>query len=300
MPLSMNNAKAKKLDEFYTLMPDIEEELKHYHKFFFGKIVYCCCDNPKYSNFYKYFKARFMELGLKQLIASCNNYKDNLGVCVNYDGYKEELEMGVNGNIGSPWFCSMVSSSDIIVTNPPFSKSKILLNYLIDVNKKFIVVGNRNHLTSDKLFSLFMKGKFRLGFGFKNSTGYFFIPPSMYGHYSKDVTRTNIDTVRFRNVVWYTNIDVKVPAKNRIYTKSYEPSRYLKYDNYNAINIDKISDIPKDYLGEMGVPITILEGFDYDMFEILGIDRTINGNKSGRRFSVNGENKYVRIVIKRK
>lgn len=174
MPLSMNNAKAKKLDEFYTLMPDIEEELKHYHKFFLDKVVYCCCDNSKYSNFYKYFKDRFMELGMRLLIASCNNYKDNLGICVSFDGYKEESEIGINGNIGSSWFCSMVSYSDIIVTNPPFSKSKILLNYLIDENKKFIVVGNRNHLTSDHLFSLFMKGKFRLGFGFKNSTGYFF------------------------------------------------------------------------------------------------------------------------------
>lgn len=300
MPLSMNNAKAKKLDEFYTFMPDIEEELNHYQKFFFDKVVYCCCDNPIYSNFYKYFKIRFYEFGLRQLIASCNSSEEREGICSIYDGQNETLYSNINGDICSSWFCSMVAQCDIIVTNPPFSKSKMLLNYLINEDKKFIVVGNRNHLTSDLLFSFFMKGKIKLGYGFKNATGHFFIPKFMYGHYSKDVTRDDINVVRFRNVVWYTNFDIEVPPRKRLYTKQYDAMRYQKYDNYDAINVDKISDIPADYYGEMGVPITILDGFDYNEFEILGIDRTIRGNVSGKRFSINGKNKYVRIIVKRK
>lgn len=299
MPVSMNIAKANKFDDFYTLMPDIEKELSHYKRFFSDKIVYCCCDNPGYSNFYKYFKDNFRKLNLKLLIAS---YKIglNLGCCVKYNGIEEVTSSNMDGSIESPWFCSMVAKSDIVVTNPPFSKSKKLILYLVKHNKKFILVGNRNHITSDKMFSLFMENKIRLGYGFEGATGRFLIPQILYGHYSKDVNREAQNLVRFRNVVWYTNLDVVVPPKVRCYTKKYDSRYYPKYDNYDAINVDKISDIPYDYFGKIGVPITILEGFDYQEFDIIGIDRNVEGNTSRKRFSINGKDKYVRIIIKRK
>lgn len=296
----MNIAKANKLDEFYTLMTDIEEELEHYRKFFFKKVVYCCCDNPAYSNFYKYFKLNFSDLGLSLLISSFKVKGDDFGQCTKYDGKHEKTLGNIDSEIGSSWFCSMVSSCDIVVTNPPFSKSKELIKFLDCHGKKFILVGNRNHITSDSIFSLFMDKKLRLGYGFKNSTAYFLIPKSMQGHYSKDVMRRETDIVRFRNVVWYTNLDIVVPPKQYLLTKHYDPSLYPKYDNYNAINVDKIKDIPIDYYGEMGVPITFLEGFDNNKFEILGIDRTIKGNASGTRFKLHGKEKYVRLVVKRK
>lgn len=295
----MNFAKANKLDDFYTLMPDVEKELCHYKSFFLDKVIYCCCDNPNHSNFYKYFKNNFSNLKLKLLVAS---YKIGLdsGRCITFDGIKEEVSSCIDGSIGSPWFCSMVEKSDIIVTNPPFSKSKKLILYLVKHSKKFILVGNRNHITSDKMFSLFMEGKIRLGYGFEGATGRFLIPRILYGHYSKDVNREAENLVRFRNVVWYTNFDINVPAKVRSYTQKYDSRYYSMYDNYNAINVDKINDIPYDYFGEMGVPITILEGFDYRTFDIIGIDRKLEGNTTGKRFSVNGKDKYVRIIIKRK
>ncbi len=299
MPVSMNIAKANKLDDFYTLMPDIEKELCHYSSFFFDKVVYCCCDNPDYSNFYKYFKHNFEKLKLKLLVASCKIGLAS-GRCVKFNGVEELEYSDVDGSIGSNWFCSRVAKSDIIVTNPPFSKSKMLISYLIKHGKKFILVGNRNLITSDKMFSLFMEDKIRLGYGFEGATGRFYIPQILYGHYSKDVNRDAQNLVRFRNVVWFTNLDINVPPKVRSYTKKYDSLYYPIYDNYDAINVDKISDIPYDYFGEMGVPITILEGFDYHTFDIMGIDRNMEGNTTGKRFSVNGKDKYVRIIIKRK
>ncbi len=145
-----------------------------------------------------------------------------------------------------------------------------------------------------------MEGKLKFGFGFKGDTANFVIPPMLYGHYSKDVVRGDKNIVRFRNVCWVTNFEINVPAKELLLTKKYSKRKYPKYDQYDAINIDKLTDIPFDYYGVMGVPITILDRFDYDTFELLGLDRLMPMNSSKKRFTIKGKEKYARILIRRK
>lgn len=301
MPTSMNKAKATKMDEFYTLYADVEEELNHYKKFFLGKTIYCCCDNPKFSNFYKYFDANFKELGIKRLIASfqqsMNSSAKVVSKILNQPADVQEIK---DGKIESDSCKVLFERADIIVTNPPFSKAKYLVKYLIQTDKKFIIVGNRNLITSDSMFDLFLDKKIKFGFGFKSNTANFLIPNILVGHYSKDVVRNEENIVRFRNVAWFTNLDIEVQSKTLNLTCRYDPARYPKYDNYDAINVDKICDIPIDYYGKMGVPITILDKFDYKQFNLLGIDRTIHDNTSNKRFSIEGKDKYVRVVIERK
>lgn len=299
MSLSMTKAKAMKIDEFYTQFSDIEEELVHYKKFFFKKKVYCCCDNPEFSNFVKFFLTHFYDYGLRKLFVSCSSIHETTAMWVEYSSPESCVRHTFigNGSITSAECNKIFKETDIVVTNPPFSKAKFLIKYLIHENKSFIIVGNRNIITSDTMFEFFMKKEIRFGFGFKSNTANFIIPEELYGHYSKDVVRKEKNIVRFRNVTWFTNLPIYVPPLKRIYTKKYDPQKYKKYDQFDAINIDKISEIPIDYTGKMGVPITILDKFDYGQFQLLGIDRTIQGNNTKTRFSVNGKRKYVRVII---
>ena len=144
-----------------------------------------------------------------------------------------------------------------------------------------------------------MNHTIKFGHGFNGNTGHFMIPPTLYGHYSNDVVRKEENIVRFRNVSWITNLDIEVPNKKISLTKKYSSRRYKKYDQYDAINVDKISDIPYDYFGVMGVPITILDKFDYTQFELLGLDRFMPLNSSGKRFSIEGKEKYARVLIRK-
>ena len=299
----MNNAKANKIDEFYTLLPDVENEIRHYYHMFNGKIVYCCCDVKENSSFFSYFFDHFDDLGLKKLICTGHHNSSKEGTLTIVSRYpKKSIQTSTicDGSFENEENQAHFLESDYVVTNPPFSKAKKLLLMLINYKKKFLLVCNRNVLTSKHIFPLFLDREIKIGWGFKNNTAQFRIPSSLYGHYSNDVVRNEIDIVRFRNVLWLTNIDVDVPYIKRTYKKCYNPHLYPKYDNYDAINVDKISDIPFDYYGEMGVPITFLDGFDTSMFELVGLDRLLPSNHSKRRFCINGKEKYVRIVIKRK
>ncbi len=299
----MNKAKAAKVDEFYTLLQDVEAELQHYKHFFKGKAVYCCCDNPQYSSFSKYFCEHYNELSLSGLVCTWLQEKTKQTFMAKYNCSNKRFEYYAiegNGSYDSPDCIKITEQSDILVTNPPFSKSQAFLELLISLNKKFIVVCNRNTVTTKKIFPMFMEGKLKFGFGFKGNTANFVIPPMLYGQYSSDVVRGNENIVRFRNACWVTNFEISTPAKELLLTKKYSKRKYPKYDQYDAINIDKISDIPFDYYGVMGVPITILDRFDYNTFELLGLDRLMPMNSSNKRFTVKGKEKYARILIRRK
>lgn len=296
----MNIAKTQKVDEFYTMMSDVEAELQHYLPFFIGKSVYCCCDHPQYSNFFKFFCEHYDEWMLKRVFCTCKRSCNEPALLAikQTSSYIISKTLTGDGSFDNEECIEIMSQADIIVTNPPFSRSQEFIKLLIQQKKQFLIVCNRNTVVTKAIFPFFLEGKLKYGFGFRGNTANFFIPPFLYGHYSKDVVRGEKNIVRFRNVTWLTNIDVEVPCIERTYSKLYKPRNYPKFDQYDAINIDKIADIPKDYFDEMGVPITFLEGFDYKHFELMGLDRFMPLNTTKKRFTVNGKEKYARLIIK--
>ena len=303
MPTALNIAKQQKIDDFYSLIEDIENELIHYKKFLEGKSIYCCCDRPLYSNFYKFLCNHYDDWNIKEVICSCKSWEGRCALVAVKDSKSKEgviYDLEGDGSYDSEECLKYFLRADVVITNPPFSLAQEFIKYLISLEKKFVIVCNRNTIATKKIFPLFMNGSIKYGYGFHGRTAKFFIPPYLYGFYSDDVVRGEQNIVRFRNAVWLTNYDVEIPAIKREYRKKYSARRYPKYDQYDAINIDKITDIPKDYYDVMGVPITFLEGFDYDEFELLGMDRFMPLNKTNKRFSVKGKEKYARILIKRK
>lgn len=304
MPIAMNKAKAAKVDEFYTLLPDIESELQHYARFFEGKVIYCCCDNPSQSSFCKFFRDNYSNLKIARLICSWIPQNEFKTQWAEYDSLSKEFVYhqipGSSGSYDSPESIELLNIADVVVTNPPFSKALNFIELLMAKGKKFVIVCNRNTITTKKIFPLLLSGKVRIGYGFKGNTANFQIPPSLYGHYSNDVVRNEENIVRFRNVTWLTNLEIEVPSHKIQLKRKYSPSKYKKYDQYDAINVDKLSDIPFDYGGVMGVPITILDKFDYKTFELLGLDRLMPLNRSGRRFTIKGKEKYARVLIQKR
>lgn len=303
MPTALNIAKNLKMDEFYTQMSDIDNELQHYKSFLEGKSVYCCCDHPHYSNFYKYLCNHLCDWNIKEVVCTCKSYDGNKALCAKRaNGESDAIIYCLkgDGSFESTECMDILSQSDVVITNPPFSKTQAFIKHLIKSDKKFLIVCNRNTIITKAIFPFFMSGQIRLGFGFNNRTANFTIPPMLYGHYSKDVVRREENIVRFRNVIWVTNFDVNVPQIKRNFQSYYCEENYPKYDQYDAINVNRISDIPNDYFGVMGVPITFLEGFDNEEFELLGLDRLMPLNLTKRRFTIKGKEIYARILVKRK
>lgn len=303
MPTALNIAKCRKVDEFYTQMSDIENELQHYKDFLKGKSVYCCCDHPEYSNFYKYLCGHLSDWNIKEVVCTCKSYNEENALCAKTKNGKSDTivyYLKGDGSFESHECMDIMTQSDVVITNPPFSKTQAFIKHLIKLDKKFIIVCNRNTIITKAIFPFFMNGQIRIGFGFRNRTANFIIPPMLYGHYSKDVVRGEENVVRFRNVIWLTNFDVFVPQIKRNFRNCYSEEYYPKYDQYDAINVNKIADIPKDYYGVMGVPITFLEGFDTEEFELLGLDRLMPMNLTKKRFTINGKEIYARILVKRK
>lgn len=254
---NLNLARKEKNDEFYTFLEDIERELKHYKDYFKDKIIYCNCDNPNYSNFWKYFYNNFRDFGLKKLISTY--YSKKHYVCkTEYDGVDIKIEiLNHNGDFRNKECIDLLKKSDIVVTNPPFSLFIEFITQLSKYDKKFIVIGNKNSVTSKVIFNLFMENKIKYGFTdiskFLNPMG---------------------ELKYFGNISWFTNLDITFKNNKLKLNKRYEDNIYYKYENLDAINVDKIKDIPFDYYGIMGVPITFLEKDYYDDFEILGLDST--------------------------
>jgi hypothetical protein len=287
---SLVGAKLAKEDEFYTQLSDIERELRHYKKHFKGKTVYLNCDDPRVSNFFYYFSYNFEKLGLKKLIATCyksqavdlfSQNKSEDAICLVYEGDKDgnmmpDLdEISINrlkgdGDFRSTESIELLKQSDIIVTNPPFSLFREYVAQLIEYDKKFVIVGNQNAISYKEIFALIKANKMWLGVN--NGDMAFRVPD----YYEPRDTRFWVDEhgQKWRslgNAAWFTNLDLAKRHEDLILYKTYDPELYPRYDNYDAIEVSKVSDIPMDFDGVMGVPLTFLDKHNPDQFEILGL-----------------------------
>ncbi|WP_342148943.1 adenine-specific methyltransferase EcoRI family protein [Methylorubrum sp. SB2] len=293
--LNVNFAEAKKIkeDEFYTQLADIEREVKHYRNHFDGKIVYCNCDDPRVSNFFHYFSYSFKKLGLKKLITTCYKsqeanlfsrndsemalYLEYMGD-MNRDMVPDPAEIGIrplsgDGDFRSEESIELLKQADIVVTNPPFSLFREYVAQLIKYDKKFIIVGNQNAISYIDIFRLIKDNKIWLGYN--NGDMKFMVPD----YYTPRDTRFWVDAEgkKWRslgNACWFTNLDIAKRHEDLILYKAYERDAYPTYDNYDAIEVSKVVDIPVDYEGVMGVPLTFLDKHNPDQFEILGLSGT--------------------------
>jgi hypothetical protein len=291
---ALSAAKRNKQDEFYTQLVDVEEELRHYRKHFKGKVVYCNCDDPYVSAFSEYFTKNFAFLGLKKLITTCyksqrldlfSEVDSEQAIKLEYTGGAANNlptldDIGVtalegDGDFRSEECVEILNEADIVVTNPPFSLFREHISQLIEHNMEFIVLGNQGAITYKEVFPLIKENK--LWLGVKNGDMSFKVPE----HYESRATRYWQDESgqkwrSFGNMCWYTNLDHKRRHEEVILVQQYygNEDSYLNYDNYEAIEISKIQNIPSDYDGVMGVPITFLNKYNPDQFEIVGIAKS--------------------------
>ena len=316
---SLHAANKAKQDEFYTQLPDIERELKHYRKHFLGKTVYCNCDDPTISNFFHYFHQNFERLGLNKLITTCyKNQQPDLfskhdmetAAGVEYLGNGTEptiFQLQEDGDFRSPECIELLKQADIVVTNPPFSLFREYLAQLVEYGKKFVVIGSMNAITYKEVFPLIKSGRLWLGHGPAGKDMLFDVPED----YARELVRNKKEGSAYRlvdgdikgrlgNAVWFTNLDHKKRNEELILFKRYSPEEYPKYDNYDAINVKKTEHIPVDYAGEMGVPISFFDKYNPEQFEIIGMDRPLITQLTGKqsRFRIKGKEIYARIVIR--
>lgn len=294
-------AKKARQDEFYTQLPDIERELKHYRKHFRGKVVYLNCDDPRESQFFHYFSYNFEKLGLKKLIAAgyksqnVNLFSKNSSekaIYLEYTGdtdgnrIPDPSEIDVkhfegDGDFRSEESIELLKQADIVVTNPPFSLFREYVAQLIEYNKKFVIVGPKGAVTYKEIFPLIKQNLLWVGYGFQAGNAYF--KTSAPGVYAKGVYDEKTGLVKFRNVTWFTNLDISKRYEELVLFKPYDPLKYSRYDNFDAIEIGKVADIPVDYEGVMGVPTTFLDVHNPEQFEIVGIT-TSYGRQQTKRY----------------
>lgn len=329
---NLNKAKDSKRDEFYTQLSDIEKELKHFKGHFKGKVVFCNCDDPWVSNFFKYFANNFEHLELKKLITTCyknqspdlfSNNKSERAIYLEYSGDKDgdkvpsPEEIGVNhltgdGDFRSKECIELLKQADIVVTNPPFSLFREYVAQLVQYNKKFLIIGNQNAISYKEIFTLIKENKLWLGASIHSGDREFGVPndyPLRAASYRVDSEGKKF--IRVKGIRWFTNLDYKERHEELILHKKYDPREYSKYDNYKAINVDKTKDIPKDYYGVMGVPITFMDKFNPEQFEIVGSDYEVKEGllpelliqkwkgKTDRGY-IKGKRMYARLLIRRK
>ncbi|MGB8816009.1 MAG: adenine-specific methyltransferase EcoRI family protein [Minisyncoccia bacterium] len=314
---NLHKANKEKNDEFYTQLVDIEKELKHYKEQFREKVVYCNCDDPFESNFFKYFASNFNALGLKRLIATSykpspiantqlglfgddKSLKQNKGrpktnankfiinevKDIDGDGafdlrdIAKQLKANKNnewspmeddGDFRSPESIELLKQADIVVTNPPFSLFREYVAQLVEYNKKFLILGDQNAVTYKETFGFIKENK--LWHGYDNGGTKWFQVPNDYNIETESRIKIENGTKFFSmgRIVWYTNLDTTKRNEKIVLYKKYTPKEFPKYDNYDVINVDKVADIPMDYKGVMGVPITFVDKYNPTQFEILGI-----------------------------
>jgi hypothetical protein len=316
---TLHIAKTSKKDEFYTQLSDIESELEHYKEHFKNKVVFCNCDDPRNSNFFNYFAYNFENLGLKKLLTTCyKKQKKDLfiqensenAIFLEYIGDKngnkvpDAEEIGIkllkgDGDFRSQESIELLKQSDIIVTNPPFSLFREYVEQLVKYQKKFLIIGNINAITYKEIFKLIKENKAWLGINMGRGISGFIVPD----HYELYGTETRIDSSGNRiispnNCLWLTNLDTSKRHEDIILSKKYygNESQYPKFDNYDAINVDKTKDIPMDYEGIMGVPITFLHKFNPEQFELVRFRK----GDDDKDLSINTKCPYFRILIKNK
>jgi hypothetical protein len=308
MAKSLNNnlhkAKEGKNDEFYTELNDIEKELRHYKDHFKGKIVFCNCDDPRISNFFHYFSYNFEALGLKKLITTCYKNQDRdlfsthnseSAIYLEYNGDKNgdripnPEEIGIinlqgDGDFRSPESIELLKQADIVVTNPPFSLFREYIAQLIEYDKKFLIIGNINSLSYREIYKSIKDNKLWIGYNcarhFKRPDGSLFEAARSY---------------------WYTNLDIAKRHDDLILYKTYlgNENEYTKYENFDAINIDRAEYIPIDYNGIMGVPITFLDKYNPDQFEIIGLGISNSGLEIGVQPYKDEHKKFRKEIQKR-
>lgn len=332
---NLNKAKEAKKDEFYTQLEDINNELRHYREHFRGKTVLCNCDDPRVSNFFIYFANNFHKLGLKKLIATCYKSQDidlfsqnasEQAVYMVYEGQfgdnglpdPQSIDVKPlkgDGDFRSPECVEFLKEADIVVTNPPFSLFREYVAQLIKYDKKFLIIGNVNAITYKEIFPLIKDNLVWLGVSIHSGDRKFWVPDD----YELNAAGCGVDDsgrrfIRVKGVRWFTNLDFKQRHEDMILYKTYSSDEYPSYYNYDAIEVGKTSEIPMDYDGNMGVPITFLDKYNPDQFEILGKSSDVadmseirtmsNVQGGGPRFYVlkNGmpTRMYERIVIRKK
>lgn len=316
-------ANRNKKDEFYTQLSDIENELKHYKKHFKGKTVLCNCDDPRVSNFFHYFAYNFEHLGLRRLITTCykNQERDlfsqnnsERAIWLEYFGDKngnlvpDPEEIGIHhfegdGDFRSKECIELLKQADIVVTNPPFSLFREYVAQLVEFEKKFVIVGHQNAISYREIFPLIMNNKLWLGYGFKGGAAHFiskYRDTASAGNHKEGM-------IRVSGVNWFTNLEIPKRHEDLILYKKYSSEEYPKFDNYDAINVDKTADIPEDYDGVMGVPITFLDKYNPEQFEIIDAIGRYSMTKGptpetqGKYLTdVNGQHKFARILIRRR
>ncbi len=326
---NLHKAKNAKKDEFYTQLTDIEKEMKHYRRHFKGKVVLCNCDDPRVSNFFHYFAHNFEKLKLKKLITTCyknqdmNSFSKNKSkkaIYLEYEGDKnnnkvpDPKEIGIkrfkgDGDFRSEECIELLKQADIVVTNPPFSLFREYVAQLIEYDKKFIILGDQNAITYKEIFPLVKDNKIWLGVD-NGGTKWF----AVQDHYdiATESRKKIVDGQKYFSmgrINWYTNLDHNKRHEDFILYKQYNPDEYPTYDNYDAINVNKVKDIPANYDGVMGVPITFIGKYSPEQFEIVGATES-----EGKGFSeglwdemsnvaqplVDNKRIYKRIFIKNK
>ena len=308
----LHKARKEKNDEFYTLLTDIEKELIHYTDMFVGKTIYCNCDNPIKSNFVQWFYMRFNILHLKRIIVTAYNSDTCVGkgyywdsnfatvdpkaVDISKEISKDVRKLNGNGDFRSDECIELLKQADIVVTNPPFSLFREYVAQLMTYKKQFLIIGNQNAITYTSIFPYIRNNQMKYGYSIHSHDREFQVPDNYpLNAYSYRVDADGIKYIRVSGVRWFTNMRLQDYNDNLILFKKYSPEEYPKYDNYDAINVDKTCDIPDDYNGLMGVPITFLDKYNPKQFEILGLDKEM----CGHGFILNKIPLYVRIVIKK-
>lgn len=313
----MNNsnlqaAKRTKNDEFYTRIEDIEAEINHYKTQLNGKTIYCNCDNPEASMFWKYFHDHFKDIGLKELRATYKTQDGHPSYLTVYDGIRDHRhKLDGDGAFQSHECYLIMQLSDIIITNPPFSQFRAFIDMLVSNEKSFLIIGNQNAAGYKKIFPLIKNGKLWPGYSF-NKTMEFIMPDDYELKGNAFIDDEGKKHGFVPGIAWFTNMDIPKRHISLIDTlqKSYEmhPENYPRYDNYDAINVDRTKDIPYDYNGKMGVPITFLDKFNPDEFEIIDINPhfftlVAEGKEKPKQLTLKNVGKkdpYSRILIKRK
>ena len=311
----LSKAKNAKKDEFYTSYEVIQAEINHYEDKFKNKTVLCNCDDPRVSNFFTYFAYNFEFLGLKKLITTCyknqnmdlfSQNQSEQAVYLIYEGDKngnhtpDANEIGVmplkgDGDFRSKECIELLKEADIVVTNPPFSLFREYVAQLIEYDKKFLIIGHQNAIKYKEIFPLIQQNKLWLGYGFKGGAGHFI------SHYEDTANAGDHreGMIRVSGVTWFTNLEIKKRHENLILYKHYTPEEYPKFENFDAININRTEDIPCDYNGVMGVPITFMDKYNPEQFEILGVGIAGLGLAAGVKPYKPEHKKYRKEIQKR-
>lgn len=317
---ALQKAKLAKEDEFYTQITDIEKEIRHYKEHFRNKIVFCNCDDPEYSNFWRFFQLNFYELGLKQLIST--HYEDEKqSYRMDIISTDQEEQTGIpdfirtplkqNGDFRSPECIEILKQADIIVTNPPFSLFREYIAQLIEYDKQFLIIGTQNAIHYKEVFPLIQNNKLWLGYNYGDME---FIVPS---YYEPRATRYREENgIKYRsmgNTCWFTNLDISKRHEMLILYRTYNNTDYPSYENFDAIDVSRVADIPADYFKAMGVPDTFLHSYNPEQFEIIGlgngnlakeigVTKNFRGRTDIAYIDTEGKHKcpYSRIIIKRR